>query len=42
MNKPFRDPDLEIEPFDDVIDCLTISEGDHDQQGPQSQKDQDT
>ena len=31
MKKKFRDPELEIERFDDVIDCLTISEGDHDE-----------
>ena len=31
MDKKFVDPELEVEQFDDVIDCLTISDGDHDE-----------
>lgn len=42
MKKAYRDPELEIERFADEIDCLTISEGDHDQQGPTSQGPDDT
>ena len=29
MKMIFLDPEMEIERFDDVIDCLTISLGDH-------------
>lgn len=42
MKKHFEDPALEIERFDDEIDCLSISDGDHDQQGSASPGDLDT
>lgn len=42
MKKTFQDPALEIERFDDVIDCLTISDGDHDEKGNSTQPEQDT
>lgn len=41
MKKLFQDPKMDVERFDGVIDCLTISDGDHDQQGPASEKDKD-
>ena len=31
MKKQFSDPELEVERFDDVIDCLSISDGVHDE-----------
>lgn len=32
MKKQFSDPELEVEFFEDAIDCLSISEGDHEEQ----------
>ena len=42
MKKHFEDPELEIERFDDVIDCLSLSDGDHDENGNAPRSDLDT
>lgn len=41
MKKTFLDPNMDVERFDDVMDCLSLSDGDHDEQGPASEQDKD-
>lgn len=41
MKHAFDDPRMDVEQFDDVIDCLTISDGDHDENGSSSEQDKD-
>ena len=42
MKQEYLEPEMEIERVDDVIDCLTISPGDHDESGNSYENDQDT